>query len=344
MKGLIVTTDRELRLVDDIPEPEIGDYEALVKIRCCMICNGTDMGVIRHKVREADRYPAVLGHEDAGYVVRVGAKVTSYKAGDLVVRASQPDNEKYASAWGGFAEYAVVKDYAAAAKDGVRLKDASLGITQQVCPPKMRPEDASLLITLKETYSALDRIGSAGCGNMLIIGDGPVALAFLVCAKLQGAGKVYLFGNHREKLETAARLGADGVYLNKDPDEVRRAERELGRKMDFCIDTIGANPTMEQGLDYIHEDGTVAVYGLKSDEYINVRTPVLRNFSIRYIQWPLPEWEARAHEPVVRAVMDGKIDTDALITHRFPVEKYQKGIEAVRNRTALKVVLYFGEE
>ena len=37
MKGLIVTTDRELRLVDDIPEPEIGDYEALVKIRCCMI-------------------------------------------------------------------------------------------------------------------------------------------------------------------------------------------------------------------------------------------------------------------------------------------------------------------
>ncbi len=78
-----------------------------------MICNGTDLGVIEHKVREVGRYPAVLGHESAGYVVCTGAKVTSYKEGDLVLRASQPDNNKYASAWGGFAEYGVVKDYAA---------------------------------------------------------------------------------------------------------------------------------------------------------------------------------------------------------------------------------------
>lgn len=344
MKGLVVTDDKRLLLAEDIPEPEIGDYEALVKVKCCMICNGTDMEVIEHKVREADRYPAVLGHEDAGYVVRTGSKVTSYKTGDLVVRASQPDNEKYASAWGGFAEYAVVKDYAAIERDHADVKDAFLGITQQICPPQMKAEEASLLITLKETYSALKRIGTREKDKMLIIGDGPVALSFLSCARLQGADKIYLFGNHKDKLDIAQKLGASGVYLSKSAADMQKAAEALGRKMDICVDTIGANATIEQGLDYIKENGTVAVYGLKSDEHIRVRAPGLRNFSIQYVQWPLPEAEAEAHQPVVQAVMEGKIDVDALITHRFPVEEYQKGIEAIRNRSALKVVLSFGEE
>ena len=39
MRGLIVTKEQEVRLVDDIPMPKIGEYEALVKMSCCMICN-----------------------------------------------------------------------------------------------------------------------------------------------------------------------------------------------------------------------------------------------------------------------------------------------------------------
>ena len=110
MKGLVVTEDNKLYLEEKLPIPEIGEYEALVKNECCMICNGTDLGVIGGKVREVTRYPAVLGHEDAGRVVKIGKKVTSFKVGDLVVRAGQPDNEKFSSAWGGFAEYGIVKD------------------------------------------------------------------------------------------------------------------------------------------------------------------------------------------------------------------------------------------
>ena len=110
MKGLVVTEDNKLYLEEKLPIPEIGEYEALVKNECCMICNGTDLGVIGGKVREVTRYPAALGHEDAGRVVKIGKKVTSFKVGDLVVRAGQPVNEKFSSAWGGFAEYGIVKD------------------------------------------------------------------------------------------------------------------------------------------------------------------------------------------------------------------------------------------
>ena len=52
MKGLVVEQIGRLTLKDDLPVPQIGEYEALVKIETCMICNGTDLGVIHGKVRQ----------------------------------------------------------------------------------------------------------------------------------------------------------------------------------------------------------------------------------------------------------------------------------------------------
>lgn len=61
MKGLVVTSDKKIELVSDIPMPEIGAYEALVKMECCMICNGTDMEIIRGELPEAPNFPLMLG-------------------------------------------------------------------------------------------------------------------------------------------------------------------------------------------------------------------------------------------------------------------------------------------
>ncbi|MCI6464663.1 MAG: zinc-binding dehydrogenase [Faecalicatena sp.] len=341
MKGLVVTKDKEVYLEESLPIPEIGDYEALVKNECCMICNGTDLGVIEGQVREVDRYPAILGHEDAGRVVKVGKKVTTYHIGDLVVRAGQHNDGVYSSAWGGFAEYGVVKDYDAAVRDGAEVEDVELGITQQVCPIDMKSEEAAMLITLKEVYSALERIQAANNRTMVIVGDGPVALAFLCCGKLRGIKNIYVIGNHQEKLEVADRLGAAGTFLNKNPEEVEKARKQFARKVDICVDTIGANTTIGQCAEYVRNNGTIAVYGLKSDKILELTIPKIRNFTIHYVQWPIPAVEAKAHQPVVDAIINQKIDINAFITHRFPISEYKKGFQAVNDRSALKVVLSF---
>ena len=80
MKGIIVEKDGTIRLADDIPMPEPGPYEALVKIESCMICNGTDMEIIRGELPEAQVFPTVLGHESAGRVVKIGEKASEYIA------------------------------------------------------------------------------------------------------------------------------------------------------------------------------------------------------------------------------------------------------------------------
>ena len=134
----------------------------------------------------------------------------------------------------------------------------------------------------------------------------------------------------------------------KEEEERRKAEEEkkkasdlFDRKSDICIDTIGSNQTITQCLDYIKETGTIAVYGLKSGENLNVPLPELRNFNIQYVQWPVPEVEAEVHKPVCDAIMDGKIDIDLFVTHRFSIDDYEKGFQAVKDRTALMVVLIF---
>ena len=123
--------------------------------------------------------------------------------------------------------------------------------------------------------------------------------------------------------------------------EKKKASDLFDRKSDICIDTIGSNQTITQCLDYIKETGTIAVYGLKSGENLNVPLPELRNFNIQYVQWPVPEVEAEVHKPVCDAIMDGKIDIDLFVTHRFSIDDYEKGFQAVKDRTALKVVLNF---
>ena len=106
--------------------------------------------------------------------------------------------------------------------DGIRAGDEvieDLGSLEE----GMQAEAASMLITLKETYSALKRIGVEDKKKMVILGDGPVALAFLSCAKLMGIQEIYVLGNHRDKLETAEKLGAAGTFLNKDEEEKKKA-------------------------------------------------------------------------------------------------------------------------
>lgn len=83
MKSLAVYEDGHLEIVE-VPMPKYGEYEALVKMESCGVCNGTDLKIIHKKLKGFDTYPALLGHEGIGRVVEVGSKVTSFKKGDLV--------------------------------------------------------------------------------------------------------------------------------------------------------------------------------------------------------------------------------------------------------------------
>ncbi len=343
MRGLIVEKDGIVRLADDIPMPEIGPYEALVKMECCMICNGTDMEIIKGELAEAQKFPLTLGHEGVGIVVKTGEKVCSYRVGDRVMRVSLPDSKRYYSGWGSFCEYGVVKDSKALLRDGYPFSEAAGSLTQQVAAPDIIPEQASLMITLKETCSALWRIGAEKGNRVLLVGDGPVGLCMLNICRLLGI-EAEMAGNRSENLEIAKKIGAGRTYWNKDLEQMQRLREERKGCFDFYIDTVGTSQTICQGLPLVREDGMVAVYGLRTGKELGLPLEGLRNITLKFVQWPIPKEEAKTHTFVEQGIREKKINTDLLISHRMKLEDFQEGFQAIREKRALKVVLFMENE
>lgn len=341
MKGLIVFGNGQIEMRNDIPMPELSDYTAIVKNVACGICNGTDIKLRTGGLHHFENYPAVLGHESTGYVIKTGKKVRNYKEGDLVLRSGL-DNmlPKYHSLWGSFAEYGRVTDCQAMKEDGLSYDEGQ--ITQRIVPGDIDPVDATMIITLNENYSALKRLGIFEGAAVAISGCGPVGLSMLRLSKLLGASFVAFSGHHDSRLAVAKKFGADVIVNSKRENFADRVRKEAPRKLDFYIDAVGRCDIISEALGLIKEDGVIGLYGigLEEDRGIDWFRGAY-NWRLHSVQWPIPKWEYEAHEPVVQYIQNGDIDLKDFVSHRLPFDEYEEGFRLVQSREGLKVALYF---
>jgi len=112
MKGLFVTAPGKLAMLE-LPEPELGPYDALVEVLAYDICNSTDWKILEGQFQRSS-YPVLLGHVSVGRIIETGTRVRSYKKGDLVLRLFLRDDQipmpGGKSLWGGLVERAIVSD------------------------------------------------------------------------------------------------------------------------------------------------------------------------------------------------------------------------------------------
>jgi len=342
MKGIIVEKNGTVRLANDIPEPKVGPYDALVKTISCGICNGTDLKIIDGHFKGFDTYPCVLGHEPCGVVVEVGDKVKNYKKGDYVLRSMLADpGPKYYSGWGSFAEYGTVSDYYAMVGDG--QKDVFTGhMAQQKVPEDIDPQRALMIITFKEVMSGLKRFGVAPGMDIMINGCGPVGLTMVRICKIFGVKKIVVSDPHSHRRELAASMGADVLVDPAEDDVLAKVKAECKDGLDLFIDAVGRNELMNLGLKLIKFNGKVGVYGIAAKLSAEIdweQAPY--NWDIHFVQWPTFEEEAAVHNQVVELVRCGALDLNDFVTHLLPLEDFQKGIDLVKNKTGLKIALTF---
>jgi len=341
MKGLVVYRDGSMK-VEELPEPVIGDYQALVQNLSCGICNGTDFKLIHAAFKGFDTYPAVLGHESVGRVVEVGSKVTSFKPGDLVLRSilEKVEDDSFASGWGSFAEYGVVGDIAAMKADG-RDDYYDIYLAQQIVPAHLDPHQAVMLITLKEVLSGLQRFGVGEGHSVLIHGAGPVGLSMVRFAKLKGAAKVVVSEPNAGRRQRATKLGADVVIDPKAEDLIDRAKELEADGFDFVIDAVGINRLMTDSLKIVKFNGTVGVYGIAAETSAQIDwADAPYNWAIHFVQWPTFEDEAAVHDEVLRLVESGEIDLADFVTHVISgLNAFQEGFDTVSAQTGVKVTI-----
>ena len=261
MRAVLVTNPGDL-VVADIARPTPGPYQALVKTEVAALCNSTDSKLIDGHFPGLDRYPLVLGHENAGIVCEVGPKVRSFKPGDRVIGAMVFNFEEpeLASGWGGFCEYTLVHDHDAMVADGVA--DAEHGWfesfeIQRRVDADIPPEEAALLCTWREVYGGIGDFNLTPKDKVLIFGAGPVGLSFVRFCKLLGMRWVGLVDPLQHKRERARAMGADAVFA---PDEFKAEAAKLAGSLDAVIDAVGNEEIINGALPLIRLGGTIGVY------------------------------------------------------------------------------------
>lgn len=252
--------------VEEMPIPEIGDGELLVKVHASGICGSDVMEWYRIK-----KAPKVFGHEMTGEVVEVGEGAGKYKVGDRVfVSHHVPCNvctycqNDYHTACetlhntnydpGGFAEY---------------IRIPSINVEQNgvyILPDDMSYEEGTFIEPLACVVRG-QRLAQLKPGQtVMVVGSGISGLIHISLARALGAGKIIATDITEFRLDAARRFGADVAINVKDDVQKLLLESNNGKLADLVIVCAGALSASVEALKYVERGGTVLYFAVPGPE------------------------------------------------------------------------------
>ena len=338
MRAVAVTGVGTLEFVE-VPAPTLRDYECLVRITACGLCNGTDLKHIDGTLGNIrERFPIILGHEAVGEVVEVGSEVTSFSVGDLITDPVPAiDDDRYDPGCAGFCELGVVQDLEAMARLGLgREALRPLSGRAGVVRVPMAPEDAAMLVTLKETLSAVRNFRVGPGMDVLIYGDGPNGLALATFARREGAAWVGVVGHWDDRLERVRAVARADQVINSHTEDVAAA---LGsRTVDLVIDAVGRVAIIRAGFLVLKRLGTVGVFGVIRNTEPDLSIRAFPNgAAVRMLCWPIGAQET--HQEVVELVASGTLTPSDFYSEVDSWENIEEAVRKVRSREAFKIIL-----
>ena len=342
MKTLIVKEDKSLA-IGEVPKPEITEYEALVKMIACGICNGTDAKIIEGKFKGLEKYPLMLGHEGVGRVEAVGEKVTNYKIGDIVLLPFANDSrDAHTSGWGAFSEYATVYDAAVGAAAGL-IDDTHFSWGQSIVPTDIDATDAAMVITLREVLASIRTFGITADSCVVVYGCGPVGVTFTKFMHLLGVKELVVVDRLAQKREIALENGACAYLNGAEVDVVAEIRAKYPNGVDFVIDAVGHESIVNEGLKLIRDRGEVCVYGVPATTKLNLDFhDAPYNWKVVFQQMPSKFEEGEAHEQVLEWLRNGDVVLKDYISHYMNFDDVLVAFEMLERREIpLKCIVTF---
>lgn len=324
---------------EEMPTPQIGDGEALVKMKACGIC-GSDLMDWYLK----NRVPLVLGHEPSGVIVEKGENVINFDVGDRVfvhhhvaclkchycLHGDYTLCEQFHKTNifpGGFAEY-------------FKVPEPNLQLDTLKIPESLSFEEATLIEPVGCCIRAIKKCQVQRGDIVAVIGAGTTGIIHTILAKIYGAEKVFVSDLVDFRLKVAEKFGADFVVnpLNQDLTEVVRKETD-GRGADTVVVTAPSLEAYKIGLDICRKGGKLCVFAPTDPGKIlevNIKQLFFNELQI------IPSYSTSHVETreALELIKSGKIRAKDLITHRFPLEEAAKAFKiASEDKESLKVIV-----
>ena len=338
MRVAMYYNNSDVRL-EEMPVPEIGPGELLLKVEASGLCGSDVMEWYR-----IQRAPMVLGHEVSGEVVQVGAGVEQYKEGDrLVVTHHVPCN---ACHWclsgrhtdcdtlhttsfdpGGFAEY-------------LRIPQINVNRGVFPIPDHVGYDEASITEPLACVYRGQRRANLQPGQNVLVLGSGLAGLIHINLARALGAGRIIATDMVDYRLDAARKLGADVTFSAMEDVPARLREANNGRLADLVIVCTGALPALQQALESVERGGTVLFFAPTAP---GVSLPVPINDVFFRNDVTLTTTYAGAPADLATAmdmIASGRVQVGEMISHRLGLAEAGLGFKLTSDaRDSLKVII-----
>jgi 6-hydroxycyclohex-1-ene-1-carbonyl-CoA dehydrogenase len=326
-----------LRL-EEVPTPEPGAGEVLVRVAGCGVCH-TDLHYIDHGTPTFKPAPIILGHEVAGTVAEAGSGVTALKTGDRVLipavlscgycmlcrsgRENICENSQMLGNHinGGYAEFVAVP-----AKDVVHMPDDVPLV-----------EGSVIADAVTTPYHAVVRRGKVTPGDWVVVfGCGGVGLTLVQIAAAVGA-RVIAVDVKDAKLEIARRFGATAVFNAATTKKLDKEIRGVsGGGVQVAFEAVGKAATQEAALNCLATGARLVLVGYSPETLpLNAGRVMFRELDVVGSLGCRPVDYPRA----IEMVRQGQVRLMEMVTHRFPLDRIAEALDTLRGGDAIRVVV-----
>ncbi|MEC9228911.1 MAG: zinc-binding dehydrogenase, partial [SAR324 cluster bacterium] len=328
-------------------------------IKACAICHSD--------ISYADgiwggELPAVFGHEASGTILETGNEVAEFSIGDPVIvtllrhcgscffcssgEAPLCDShfplydQSPISTLGG-------ETLLQGLRTGAFAEEVVVDVSQAASIPENMPFDSASLLSCGVITGAGAVINTAAMqpgSNAVVIGCGGVGLNCLQGAKIVGADPLIAVDLHPDKLQTAMEFGATHAFSSTEEDLSEKIRTlTQGRGADYVFVSVGNIQAMLQGFELLRRAGTLVVAGMTGvGEKLPLEAIDIGDNAVRIMGSKMGSTDLKRDMPQwIRHYQDGKLKLDELITDRYPLERINEAVEAVRKGNVMRNVIVF---
>ena len=338
MKALVKSRAERGLWLEEIPEPEIGINDVLVRVRYTGIC-GTDVHIYEWDdwARKTIPVPMAIGHEFVGEVVAVGSNVNDFFPGNIVSGEGHVVCGRCRNCLAG-------RRHLCAATQGVGVNRPG-AFAELIALPMSNIWRHHPGVPL-EVAAIFDPFGNAVHTalsfpvlgeDVLITGAGPIGIMAIPVVLHAGARYVVVTDLNPFRLDLARKMGAT---LAVDPRQtpLPQVQKQLGmlEGFDVGLEMSGNPQALRDMIANMSHGGKIAILGLPANESpMDWRQVIFNMLSIKgiYGREMYETWYKMS------VMLDSGLDISPVITHRFAYHEFQKGFDAMVSGQAGKVVL-----
>jgi threonine 3-dehydrogenase len=338
MKALVKSKATRGLWLEDVPEPEIGINDVLVRVRYTGIC-GTDVHIYQWDewAQKTIPVPMAIGHEFVGEIVEVGSNVSDFFPGDIVSGEGHVVCGRCRNCLAGRRHLCSSTKGVGVNRPGAFAELIALPMTNiWRHDPHINQEVAAIFDPFGNAVHTALSFPVLG-EDVLITGAGPIGIMAIPVVRHAGARHVVVTDVNPYRLDLGRRMGAT-LAVNPNETPLSEVQKQLGMSEGFDVGLeMSGNPqALRDMIASMSHGGKIAMLGIPAKEMqIDWRPVIFNMITIKgiYGREMYETWYK------MTVMLQSGVDIAPLITHRFAYHEFEKGFEAMISGKTGKVIL-----